>query len=301
MPLDPEGSRRVPDYGSPTVRRRRLAAELRRLRERAGFTGDEVADRLGWSASKISRIELHRTGIKQPDLLSLLDLYGIDDQHRDDLLALARESTKTGWLETVAANVRGDYAALLRAEAEAQSVWNWEPQVIPGLLQTPEYARAVMLGWHQMFDVPPGDVERRVEARLVRQQVLERDPPLMVSAVIDESVLHRRLGDNSVMRGQLKRLSEVAELANVTIQILPLNGDHVIGTGAFIYWKFAQVHDIPLHDIVNVEHLTGSWYIEEEEDTYQYLKTFEALIETSLAPPDSLHLISRIAHEIWSS
>jgi transcriptional regulator with XRE-family HTH domain len=291
----------VPDHGSPTVRRRRLAAELRRLRERAGFTGDEVAERLGWSGSKISRIELHRIGIKPADLLRLLDLYSVSDAHREDLLALSRETDKTGWLESVTANVRGDYAAFLNAEAEAQSVWNWEPQVIPGLLQTPEYARAVMLGWHQMFPVPPGDVERRVEARLVRQQVLERDPPLMVSAVIDESVLYRRLGDVSVMRGQLERLAEVAELANVTIQILPLSGDHLIGTGAFIYMKFAQVHDIPLHDIVTVEHLAGSWYIEEEQDTYQYLKTFEALIETSLVPQDSQNLISRIAQETWSS
>jgi transcriptional regulator with XRE-family HTH domain len=291
----------VPDHGSPTVRRRRLAAELRRLRERAGFTGDEVAERLGWSGSKISRIELHRIGIKPADLRRLLDLYSVSDAHREDLLALSRETDKTGWLESVTANVRGDYAAFLNAEAEAQSVWNWEPQVIPGLLQTPEYARAVMLGWHQMFPVPPGDVERRVEARLVRQQVLERDPPLMVSAVIDESVLYRRLGDVSVMRGQLERLAEVAELANVTIQILPLSGDHLIGTGAFIYMKFAQVHDIPLHDIVTVEHLAGSWYIEEEQDTYQYLKTFEALIETSLVPQDSQNLISRIAQETWSS
>lgn len=291
----------MPDYGSPTVRRRRLAAELRRLRERAGFTGDEVAERLGWSGSKISRIELHRIGIKQSDLRRLLDLYSVSDSHREDLLALARESDKTGWLETVAANVNGDYAALLRAEAEAQSVWNWEPQVIPGLLQTPEYARAVMLGWHQMFDVPPGDVERRVEARRARQQVLEREPPLLVSVVIDESVLYRRLGDSSVMRGQLNRLAEATELPNVTIQVLPLTGDHVIGTGAFIYWKFPEVHDIPLHDIVNVEHLTGSWYIEEEEDTYQYLKTFKSLVETSLGPQDSLELISRIARETWSS
>ena len=103
------------------------------------------------------------------------------------------------------------------------------------------------------------------------------------------------------MRGQLKRLAEATELVNVTIQVLPLTGDHVIGTGAFIYWKFPEVHDIPLHDIVNVEHLTGSWYIEEEEDTYQYLKTFKSLVETSLGPQDSLQLINRIAQETWSS
>jgi transcriptional regulator with XRE-family HTH domain len=290
----------VPDYGSPTVRRRRLAAELRRLRERAGFTGDEVAERLGWSGSKISRIELHRIGIKQTDLQMLLDLYGIDDPHRGDLLALARESTKTGRL-AVSANFPGEYAAFLQAESEAESLWNWEPQLVPGLLQTGAYARAVMLGWHEMFPTPPGDIERRVEARLLRQQVLQRDPTLTLSAVIDESVLYRRMGDSSVMRGQLDRLAEASELPNVTVRISPLCGDHLVGTGAFIYMKFPQVHDIPLNDLVMVEHLAGSHYIEEEDDAYEYQRTFEALEDRSLAPGDSLDLIVKVARESWSS
>ena len=132
----------MPDHGSPTVRRRRLAAELRRLRERAGFTGDEVAERLGWSGSKISRIELHRIGIKQADLLLLLDLYDVADAHRESLVALCRESSKTGRLEVVAATFPGEYAAFLYAEAEAESVWTWDPQIIPGLLQTADYTRA---------------------------------------------------------------------------------------------------------------------------------------------------------------
>src|SRR6266498_3022495 len=134
--LTPRGAGRLPDYGSPTVRRRRLAAELRRLRERAGLTGDEVADRLGWSASKISRIELHRIGIKQADLLRLLDLYRVADVHRGSLVALADEARRTGRLEAVAASLPGKYAAFLYAEAEAKSVWTWDPQIVPGLLQT---------------------------------------------------------------------------------------------------------------------------------------------------------------------
>jgi len=115
----------VPDHGSPTVRRRRLAAELRRLRERAGFTGDEVAERLGWSGSKISRIELHRIGIKQADLLLLLDLYGVAEEHRESLVALGRESRKSGHLEAVTANFPDEYAAFLHAENEARTLWNW--------------------------------------------------------------------------------------------------------------------------------------------------------------------------------
>jgi transcriptional regulator with XRE-family HTH domain len=133
----------LPDRGSPAVRGRRLAAELRRLRERTGLTGEEVAERLGWSGSKISRIELQRTGVKDADLHKLLDLYGVGEGRRQELQALAHESSQKSLMEIITANFPANYAAYLRAEAEAQSVWNWDPQIVPGLLQTPEYARAV--------------------------------------------------------------------------------------------------------------------------------------------------------------
>jgi transcriptional regulator with XRE-family HTH domain len=290
----------VPDHGSPTVRRRRLAAELRRLRERAGFTGDEVAERLGWSGSKISRIELHRIGIKQADLLRLLDLYDVAEVHRESLAALGRESSKTGRLEVVAAAFPGEHAAFLYAEAEAQSEWTWDPQVVPGLLQTPDYARAVMLGLDDVFPVPPGEIDRLIEARLIRQQVLVRNPPFNLAAIIDESVLYRRMGDNSVMHEQLGRLTEAAELPNVTVQVLPLAGGQSITTGAFIYMKFAQVHDVPLHDIVIVENLAGSDYVEEDDDTFSYHRAFKTLSQRSLTAADSASAIRKMAREIWS-
>jgi transcriptional regulator with XRE-family HTH domain len=290
----------VPDRGSPTVRSRRLAAELRRLRERTGLTGEEVADRLGWSGSKISRIELHRIGVKQSDLRHLLDLYGVGESHRDELLALARESSRKGWLEKATASFPAEYAAYLHAEAEAKSVWNWEPQVIPGLLQTPDYARAMMRGWQSMFALPPGDTERRVETRVLRQQLLTRDPPLELSVVIDESVLSRRFGDATVMHRQLTYLLETTELPNVEIRVLRLNGDHPIGTGAFYYLQFAQVHEIPMPDIVTVEHLMGNYYLEDEEDTYKFLVTFQQLVAKALDPAASHDLIARTANEFWS-
>lgn len=290
----------MPDHGSPTVRRRRLAAELRRLRERAGFTGDEVAERLGWSGSKISRIELHRIGIKQADLLLLLDLYDVADAHRESLVALCRESSKTGRLEAVAATFPGEHAAFLYAEAEAQSVWTWDPQVVPGLLQTADYARSVMVGLDDVFPVPPGEIDRRVEARLLRQLVLDRDPPLKLSAVIDQSVLHRRLGDNSIMREQLKRLIVAAEIPSVTVQVLPLSGAQSITTGAFIYMKFAQVHDVPMHDMAIVENLAGNDYVEEDDDTFSYHRAFKALTRKALSPTESMNMIEISMREIWS-
>jgi transcriptional regulator with XRE-family HTH domain len=296
-----EKAKPVPERGSPTVRGRRLAAELRRLRERTGLTGEEVAHRLGWSGSKISRIELHRIGVKQSDLRELLTLYGVDESHRDELMALARESNKKGWLEKATASFPAEYAAYLHAEAEAKSVWNWEPLVVPGLLQTPDYARAMMQGWQSMFALPPGDTERRVEARVLRQQLLTRDPPLELSVVMDESVLSRRFGDAAVMHRQLSHLVEITKLPNVEIRVLRLDGDHPIGAGAFYYLQFPQVHDIPMHDIVNIEHLMGNQYLEDEEDTYKFLVTFRQLVASSLDPESSRDLIARTADEIWLS
>lgn len=290
----------MPDRGSPSVRGRRLAAELRRLRESAGMTGEQVAQRLGWSGSKLSRIERHQIGVKQADLRGLLDLYRIDEAHCEELLALGAESKQKSWLEVITASFPPENAAYFHAEAEAQSIWNWEPQVIPGLLQTPEYARAVMQLWLAMFPGPQKEADRRVEARLVRQQVLTRDPPLDLSVVIDESVLRRRFGDTMVMHQQLGRLIEASELPNVQLRVYPLAGAHSsLTTGAFSYMQFLHVHDVPLNDIVSVEHLEGSYYLEEEEDTFRYKAAFEYLAGKALDQEQSRALIMATAEEAW--
>jgi transcriptional regulator with XRE-family HTH domain len=264
------------------------------------LTGEEVADRLGWSGSKLSRIELHHIGVKQPDLRKLLALYGVDDSYRDELLALARESGKKARMVRATGGFP-QVAGYVSAEAEAESVWNWEPQVIPGLLQTQDYARAIAELWLGMFPGPPSEAERRVEARLLRQQVLTRDPPLELSFVIDESVLHRRFGDRTVMRQQLERLAEAAELPNVEVRIYPQDGDYPpLATGAFSYMQFRQVHDVPLHDIVSVEHLEGTYDLEDEEQTFKYRVAFEYLVRQSLDPAESRSLIYAIASEAWA-
>src|ERR1700683_348825 len=161
----PEGAERVTGYGSPNVRRRRRAAELRRLRERAGFIGEEVARRLEWSTSKISRLERGQSGVKRTDLRRLLELYRVDPRRREELLALAEESQPSSRLSAVSAGLPEEHAQFLSVEAEAASVWNWEPQVVPGLLQIEEYARAIMLAWRSMFRLQPGEIDSRIEAR----------------------------------------------------------------------------------------------------------------------------------------
>jgi transcriptional regulator with XRE-family HTH domain len=291
----------LPDQGSSTVRGRRLAAELRRLRGRAGLTGDEVAQRLGWSGSKLSRIELHRTGVKEDDLVKLLDLYHVSKAHRQELVALARESSEKSRLEKATASFPAEVAAYVNAEAEAESVWNWEPQLVPGLLQTPDYARGVTRLWRGMFPGPPTETDRRVETRLLRQQVLVRDPPLELTVVMDQSVLRRRFGDSAAMRQQLERLAEASELPNIELRIYPLDSDHPpLATGAFSYMQFPHVHDVPLHDLVSVEHLEGNYYLEDEEQTYRYRVAFEYLVGQSLNPPQSRSLISATMRDVWA-
>jgi transcriptional regulator with XRE-family HTH domain len=291
----------VPEHGNPSVRRRRLAAELRRLRERAGFTGEQVAERLGWSGSKVSRIETSKLGVKEDDLRLLLDLYRVGESRRSEVLALAREPAKPASVDNAAiAAYPAGYAEFAYAEAEAISIWNWEPQVVPGLLQTESYAREVIRGWFAMFRLPPTELEARVAERMRRQQLLTRDQPPNFSAVIDESVIRRRFGDNSVMRRQLNRLAESSSLANVEVRVLPLGGYHPIGAGTFIYMQFPQEYDVPFHDIVTVEHLDREYLIEDATDTNKYRVTFERLRAEALEPDESRDLIVRVAGEIWS-
>lgn len=292
----------MPEHGNPSVRRRRLAAELRRLRERAGFTGEQVAERLGWSGSKVSRIETSKLGVKEDDLRLLLDLYRVGESRRSEVLALAREPAKPASVDNAAiAAYPAGYAEFAYAEAEAISIWNWEPQVVPGLLQTESYAREVIRGWFRMFSLPPAELEARVAARMSRQRLLTRDQPQPpnFSAVIDESVIRRRFGDNAVMRQQLERLAESPGLPNVEVRVLPLAGYHPIGAGTFLYMQFPEV-DMPFHDIVTVEQLDREVLIEDITQTNNYRVTFESLRANALEPDGSRDLILRIADEIWS-
>jgi transcriptional regulator with XRE-family HTH domain len=290
------------DRASQTIRRRRLAAELRRLRERADLTGDQAAELLGWSGSKISRIETHRIGVKPADLRKLFDLYRVDPAHREQIQALLREAAASSWLESVTAGFPADYATYLYAEAEADAVWIWDPLIVPGLIQTDAYARAVLAGYGEMFKLPPGDAERRIEIRRLRQnQLLDRHPLLRLSVVIDESTLYRKFGDNAVMREQLLRLEELTALPNVTLRVLPLAGTHPIGTGAFSYLHFDPVQDVPLGDMVEVEHLTGAYYLEDDEQVFRYRVTFSSLTAMAAGKDQSRAMIEAAARTHWAS
>jgi transcriptional regulator with XRE-family HTH domain len=289
----------VSDFGSPTVRRRRLAAELRRLRDGARLTGDQVAERLGWSPSKISRYELARTGLNPADVGKLLDLYGVDGRQRDELLSLAREARLRGWWQAYSDALPEDFLAFIGLEAEARSVRQWHAEVVPGLLQTQEYAREVLRGFQKVAIVTPRQIERRLQARLERQQLLLREPPPELHIVLDESVLLRRLGDNATMDAQLRRMVEVSQLANVTLQVLPLDRHHPLTLGSFVLLTFGDERRATLHDVVSTEHLTSEQNLEDEADTYTYGLAFDSLTEVSLSPDESRELIVRTAQRIW--
>ena len=292
----------MPESGSPNLaRRRRLAAELRRLREHAGLTGDQATERLGWpSSSKLSRIELAKSGVKQGDLQSLLNLYNVASEHRAELNALAEESRRSGPIRTVSTRLPGELIAFLEAEAEAESIWVWEPQIVPGLLQAENYTRALFEAWITRFSLPSGEVDRRIEARRLRQEVLTRDPPVQFSTVMDESVLRRRIGEAAVMHEQLKHLAVLSERPHIKVRILPLGGAHLVGTGAFNYLRFRQIHDVPLNDFVVFEHLTGMDEVEDENDVHQYKLVFETLMNDSLGCEESRALITAVANEAWA-
>jgi len=272
----------VSEPASPTVRRRRLAAELRRLRERAELTGDFVAGQMGWSASKVSRIENAHNAPRPSEIKKLLALYGIEGRYADELMELAQEAKGKGWWKAYSDALPDLHTAYIGLEAEATAASHWSPEVVPGLLQAEDYAREVLRTANGA--APPREIERMVEARMVRQRLLQRDPPFELTAVIDESVLMRLIGSDALMVQQINRLLEVSEYhyPHVSLRILPLNGVHPVVAGAFILLQFGAVHEVGYHDIAYVEHFTNAVYIEAERDTFQFQTGFKKLIEAAL-------------------
>ncbi len=293
----------MPELGSPSVRRRRLAAELRRLREERSLTGEDVAESLGWSASKLSRIELSRTGIKPADLNRLLTEYGVPAEHRTELLRLVEKSRGRDWWRAYTDALPGKYLTLIGLESDASSIRTWSPEWVPGLLQTEDYARAAVdAHMAATASISPSEIEQRVQTRLRRQHLLTSPEPTPFVCVLDESVLLRRLQSPRVMRGQLAHLIDMSERPHISIQVLPLDGAHPIGTGAFIMLKFAPIPEIgPVADIVYVEQLSGNaLYVDDAAETHQYELGFGRLVGESLDQDASRDLIARVMRARWS-
>jgi Domain of unknown function (DUF5753)/Helix-turn-helix domain len=273
----------------PTVRGRRLARELRRLREERQLTLQEVADRLGWSRATVSRLETGQTRPHHGDVADLLDLYGITSPERDALISLARQAKQRGWWTAYADVFTDSYVAF---EDGASRICTWDPQLIHGLLQTEDYARAVITYGRMLSG---SAVERRIAARKIRQSLLDREGAPELYAILDEAVLHRPIGGPSVMSAQLFALVEAAQRPRVTIRVLPYAaGEHAGLDGRFTMLSFPDSAD---PDIAYVEGTMGSVYLESSEETDQHRNRFEQIRKSSLSSLESVRIISQAAED----
>jgi transcriptional regulator with XRE-family HTH domain len=281
------------------VRRRRLAAELRGIRESKGKSGDTVAAALQWSPSKISRYERARTGLRPREVERLLDYYEITGPRRALLLGLAEDAAQKGWWEEFTDSLSEDYKQFIGLEHEATVMAIWHVDVVTGLLQTEEYARHIIGSYSRVEPVAPGMIGRLVRVRMRRQQVLDRDG-LQLSVVLDESVLKRRIGDEAVMYDQLQRLVKEADRPNLTLQVLPLDAQHSVFGESFVIFGFGQDADAMLQDVVSTEHLRSGFTLEGERDTYLHRIAFQMLVDAALDPVASRKLILETAEAHWS-
>lgn len=284
---------------SPTVRRRRLAAELRRLR--GTRTGTAVARALGWSPAKVSRYELGQGSFPLEEIEKLLDYYGVTEPRRARLLDLAVEANDRAWWYDYADVLSTDYMEFIGLEAEAATEMVWQVTAVPGLLQTEEYARAIHTAHQQVVLDPPGVFQRRVMVRMIRQQVLtSRNPPLQLSVVIDEAVLLRMVGGGDVMFGQLRHLAEMAQLPNVELRILPLQSDTSLKVDSFTLFGFSSEDETgKLGDVVSTEIGREQVSIDGETDTYLFRLFFGAFVGASLSAKESRELILQTAQQRW--
>jgi transcriptional regulator with XRE-family HTH domain len=306
---------------APAVRRKKLGSELRRLRDKAGVTSREAALLVGWHQSKVSRIETGRSSIKLRDLSMLLEAYDVTDPELCAMLtALAGADApaansgprqgdtlsdgqrtggaggvRRGWWHSYRDLLPPAYRDFISLESDAVRERTLETSVVPGLLQTEAYAREVTraaLGG----EAPQARVESLVEVRGARQSVLWRSPPLTLDVVLDEAVLRREVGGCTVMREQLRALARAAELPHVRLQVLPFaSGVHIGVTGPFVIFSFSSISDL---DVIVLDHLTSSLYLEEHDELRAYSAAFDTLRAHALSYEDSLAFIARTAEGI---
>ena len=282
--------------GSPTMRRRRLARELARLREDRGMTIREAATALEWDPSKLSRVEGLQRGIIVRDVRRLLNLYQVaDETQREALFELARQAKQRGWWQAYADVMPSEYANLIGLEAEAAEIRTYQPELIHGLLQTEDYARAVIRSGRPGDTA--GEVDRRVEIRMTRQQILDREDPPRLRVVLNEAAVRRMVGGPDLMRAQLARLTAERDRSNVTVQVLPFTaGEHpAMASGPFVLLEFPQAAE---PGVITAENLTGSLSLDAPDDFRQYARTFDFLQAAALGPRETRDMLITLAGQI---
>jgi transcriptional regulator with XRE-family HTH domain len=281
---------------APTVRRRLLGAELRRLRADAGLSFDDAARILECDKSKISRIETGHRGVRPKELRELLTAYGVAAERRHALADLAREANKRGWWQSYGEILAEPYRDFISLEASAASILTYESQFVPGLLQTEDYARCI--AGTSLVKQARTEQEQFVAVRMARQEVLTRaENPLRLWAIVGETALWQQVGGAEVMRQQLRHLIEInAELPNVTLQVLPFDvGAHPANAGAFVLLRFSEPTDL---GVVYIDSLTGGLYLETPKDVERHTVVFQHLRASALPTQASIKLIEKAAKDL---
>lgn len=281
--------------GGPTVRRIVLGSQLRLLREARGISREAAGYHIRASESKISRLELGRVSFKERDVSDLLSLYGVNDpEQREPLLAMAKEANKPGWWQSYKDVLPQWFQPFIGLEEAASLIRTYEVQFVPGLLQTEEYARAIMTQGNRQ--APSDVVDRMVSVRMSRQKILSRDNPPRLWVVVDEAALRRPVGGPKVMRKQLEALLDLVEHRTLSLQVMPfsLNG-HTVDGGAFSILRFP---DSDLSDVVYLEHLSGATLLEKRDEVDTYMDAMNRLCVDSTAPGEATaKLLTRIINE----
>ncbi len=286
------GAEGTPDAG-PTARRILLGALLKRLRERAGVGRADAAYEIRGSDSKMSRLEAGKVSFKERDVEDLLKMYGItEDADRDRVLTMARESNKSGWWQRYNEVIPSWFEDYVGLEVSASRIQSYELLFVPGLLQTPEYARALVSAGRP--DATDPGVEQRLKVRLERQRILRRPDAPTFWAVLDESVLHRPIGGEDVLTAQMDHLLEMAALPSVVLQILPWHLSGYAAEHAFTMLRFAEPE---LPDLVYLEEHTGAAYLDKRPDVESYTRIMDRLTIDALSPEASRRHLTKLRAE----
>jgi transcriptional regulator with XRE-family HTH domain len=284
------------DNPSPAVQRRRLRTELRRARQQAGLTQEQVADAMDWSLSKVIRIEAGTVGISTNDIKALLRSYKIvDDEQVANLVTLARAGRERSWQSGYRDAVSPRLLQLIEYEAAASITRNFQPLLIPGLVQTEEYARVILTQFAGQATAER--IDAQVEVRMRRQELLERSDPPLAFFIMDEAVTRRLIGGKTVMRRQLRKLIDLAVKPHLTIEVVPFSaGVHPGLQGSFVIHEFPDPAD---DDVLYLENPQGDLISRDSpEEILHYREVFEALRKLSLGPDDSLTFLDKLANEM---
>ncbi|WP_431945535.1 helix-turn-helix domain-containing protein [Micromonospora marina] len=277
----------------PTLRRRRLARELAKLRDSIAMTIEEAATRAGISPSHLSRVERALVGVRVPVVRALLATYGTSPSVTATLLEVAQTASQRGWWHRYAGSIPDEYATYIGFESDAARIWNFELISIPGLMQTEGYTRAVLQGG--LARLTEDEIERRVEVRLRRQALLHREDPPALWVVLDEAAVRRQVGGRETMAEQMNHLVSIAGLPHVDVQVLPFTaGAHPGTPGAFVVLGFTDPAD---RDVVYIETMAGDLYPEGDVDVERAVQAFDRLRAMALGPDESVSMIQKVSRE----